>query len=120
MAHSAKNIESTAEENAPSPAEIILGTQIPSDQGFEFKKVTTRRDFSILKVLGEVTNKSGRGYSVANFAITLFDKNGKLLDTAYGNVSNLANGATKKFEIPLVGVWGDEIGRYKIEFKNGM
>jgi hypothetical protein len=114
------NADSMAEESGPSAAELVLGTQIPSDQGFEFKNVTTRRDFSILKVLGKVTNKSGRSYSVANFTLTLYDRSGKVLDTEYSSVSHLPNGATKSFEIPVVGAWGDEIGRYKIEFRNGM
>jgi hypothetical protein len=113
-------VEPTVEERSPSPGEMSVGTQIPAGQGFEFTNVTTRRDFSIFKVLGEVTNNSGRSYSTAHFVITLYDKGGKLLDSARTDVSNLADGATRKFEIPVVGVWGDEIGRYKIEFKGGM
>jgi hypothetical protein len=118
-ARATKDVDSTVEESAPSPGEMSVGTQIPVDQRFEFKNITTRRDFSIFKVLGEVTNHSGRSYSSANFVITVYDKGGKLLDSAHFNVSNLADGGTKSFEVPIVGVWGDEIGRYKIEFKNG-
>ena len=115
-----KNMDEVLEENTPSFGGMTAGTQSQSDQGFEFNNITTRKDFGIFKVLAEVTNNSGRSYSVANFVITLYDKDGKLLDSAHTKVSNLADGATKTFEIPVVGVWGDEIGRYKLEFRNGL
>ena len=73
-----------------------------------------------MKFLGEVTNNSGRSYSTATFVITVYDKGGKVVDSACFSVSNLADGATRTFEVPIVGVWGDEIGRCKIEFKRGM
>jgi hypothetical protein len=111
--------ESAPDESTPSPGEMGVGTQIPVNQGFEFKNITTRRDFSIFKVLGEVINHSGRSYSNGTFVITVYDKDGHSLDSVPFNVSKLADGATRTFEIPFVGVWGDEIGRYKIEFKNG-
>jgi hypothetical protein len=117
-ASASKKTDTAIEDSTTSLGELDFGMQ--SDQGFEFKNAKTRKDFGILKVLVEVTNNSGRSYPIANFVITLYDKDGKLLDSGHATVSNLTDGATKSFEAPVIGVWGDEIGRCKIQFENGM
>jgi hypothetical protein len=88
-------------------------------QGFDSKNVIMRSEFGVLRVVGEVTNKSGRGYSMANLRVTLYDNNGKLIDTGNAIVSNIANGQTKSFEAPFVGVTTSQVDKYKIEFENG-
>lgn len=96
-----------------------METPVVSD-GFEFKNATLRSDSGMIRVIGEVTNRSGKSYSVANFTVTLYDKKGKLLDTGHAIVSNLENGQTKSFEAPFTNVTTSEIDKYRIQFENGL
>ena len=73
----------------------------------------------MLKVMGEVTNNSGKNYTLANFVVTLYDENGGLIDTGYANVSNLADGETKSFMAPILGLSDDQVDKYKMQFENG-
>jgi hypothetical protein len=88
-------------------------------QGFQFKNVTMRDDLGLVRMKGEVTNGSGQSYSVANFTITLYDKKGDLITSGVANVSNLAKGDTKTFDVPIAGVTTKQIARYTIQFDNG-
>jgi hypothetical protein len=94
--------------------------QTAAGVGFDFKNVTMRADYGLTRVIGEVTNKSGRSYSMANFVVTLYDDKGKLLDTGNAIVSNLANGQTKSFEADFVGVSTSQVDQYKIQFDYGL
>lgn len=90
-----------------------------NSQSFDYKNVTVKSDYGLTRVIGEVTNKSGRSYAAAIFVVTLYSTDGKLLDTGNAAVSNLGNGDTKSFEAPFVGVPHDKIDKYKIQFESG-
>jgi len=94
-------------------------TPTAESQNFDFKNVTVKSDFGLTRVIGEVTNNSGRSYSIASFVVTLYDKQGKLLDTGYANVSNLTDGQSKIFGAPFTSNSYNEIDKYKIQFENG-
>jgi uncharacterized Zn finger protein (UPF0148 family) len=95
-----------------------LGPSV-SQAGFDYKNVSMSSEFGILKVIGEVTNKSSTSYTLANFVVSLYDSNGKLIDTGYVNVSNLAAGQTKSFDAIFMGASPNQVDKYKIQFENG-
>ena len=66
--------------------------------------MTMRDDLGLVRVTGEVANGSGQSYSTANFTITLYGKNGNVITSGIANVSNLAKGNTKTFDVPIAGV----------------
>ena len=95
-------------------------TNPSTNQNFDFKNVVLRSEFGALRVIGEVTNKSGKDYTLANFGVSLYDEDGRLLDTGAAIVSNLANGQTKSFEAMFLGIQSSEVDKYKIDFENGL
>ena len=70
--------------------------------------------------LGEMTNNSGRDYTLANFIVSVYDENEKLIETAYINISNFAKDDKKSFEALLIDSQASQIASYKIQFENGM
>jgi hypothetical protein len=91
-----------------------------SSSEFQFTNVKLRYEFGMLRVVGEGTNRSGEDYSVANFVVTLYDKNGELIDSGHAIISNFKNGQTKTFEAPFINVTSSQVNTYKIEFENGL
>ena len=72
------------------------------------------------QALGEITNGSGRDYQLANFMLSVYDSNDRLLQGVYINISNIPNGVTKSFTTFLLDTSISEIVSYKIQFENGL
>ena len=91
----------------------------PAGNGFYYENVSFKNDV-MNQVLGEITNESGKDYLLANFILSVYDRNAKLLQTAFINVSNIPTGITKSFTTFLAGTSIGEISSYKIQFENGL
>jgi len=94
------------------------GTKIAG--GFVYKNVRFKSSYAgYVDVIGEMTNNSGRSYTLANFMISVYDKNDNLLATGYITISNFRNGQTKSFETSIEANYSS-ISKYKIDFENGL
>ena len=86
--------------------------------GFSYDNVSFKEEFGMVNVIGEMTNNSGTNYTLANFLVSVYGDDGKLIGTGYINMSNLLNGQTKTFN-GLVDANYSAISKYKIQFENG-
>ena len=86
--------------------------------GFSYSNVSFKEQLSMTIVIGEMTNNSNKDYTIANFMVSAYDNNGKLIGTGYINISNFSNGQTKTFE-GFVDADYNSISKYKIQFENG-
>jgi len=69
--------------------------------------------FGTVKIVGTVTNNTGRDIGYAQISFTGFDKSGAQVDTALANMANLKVGARWRFEAVSFkqgGVWRYELG----------
>lgn len=69
--------------------------------------------FGTVKIVGTVTNDTGRDIGYAQISFTGFDKSGAQVDTALANMANLKAGARWRFEAVSFkqgGVWRYELG----------
>jgi hypothetical protein len=99
---------------AAEPTTDILG-------GFAYKNVSFKPGpGEYVDVIGEMTNKSGRDYTLANFVVSVYNANDNLLATGYIMISNLLSGQTKSFYSPMIEANYNAIKRYKIDFENGL
>ena len=71
------------------------------------------------QALGEISNGSDQNYQLANFILSIYDNDEKLLDTVYINISNIPTGVTKSFQAFLLNTQINEVSSYKIQFENG-
>ena len=92
----------------------------PAGNGFFYKNVSMSSQLGTAGVIGEMGNRSGRDYQLANFVISVYDENGSLLATGYTNISTFSNGNTKSFQAFFPGVAVNQIKKYKIQFENGL
>lgn len=86
--------------------------------GFEYKNVSYGISPLGVEFIGEVTNRSGQDFSLANFALSVYSTDGKLLDVIYFNLSNFKHGMTKSFSAFSLKDLPSNI-KYKIQFENG-
>ncbi len=94
------------------------GTRIAGN--FVYKNVRFKSFYAgYIEVIGEMTNNSGRSYTLANFIISVYDKNDNLLAIGYITISNFRNGQTKSFETIIEANY-NSISKYKIDFENGL
>ena len=65
-----------------------------------------------------MTNNSGRDHRMVEFLISVYDKNGKLIDTDFILFSKFAKGDTKSFKQIFISrlVARHQIASYKIQF----
>lgn len=85
---------------------------------FEYKNISFKDNGNYIKVIGEITNNSGKDYKVANFMISVYNNEGNLVSTGYANISNLSNGQTKSINTLIEGQ-RSKVSKYKIQFENG-
>lgn len=101
-------------------ADKIKGEGNPPDgDGFDYTALNFQRDDFLPKLVGEVTNKSGKDYTSAIFKVTLYDVNKQLLGTVDVIVPNLKKGQTKTFDGFLQSIDSAKIKSYKIQFQTG-
>jgi hypothetical protein len=94
--------------------------RIPAGNGFYYHNVSLRTGALGAECVGEMTNNSGRGYQLANFVLSLYDGNDRLLETAYILISNIENGVTKSFQTFLMNTPVNHVSAYKIQFESGL
>lgn len=85
---------------------------------FEYKNVSYGDSPLGIEFIGEVTNSSGQDFSLANFALSVYSTDGKLLDVIYFNLSNFKHGMTKSFKALSQKDLPSNL-KYKIQFENG-
>jgi len=74
----------------------------------------------MVKMLGEMTNDSGKNFKAASFIITFYDQKGQLLETGDFLINNFSKGQTKPFTAYIENLIYESIHRYKIEFDFGI
>jgi hypothetical protein len=111
--------ESSKSEEVPESS--IVGTRIPG--GFSYSNVgfwpaEFLSPFKA-KVLGEVTNNSGKNYGLALFQVSLYDEENQLIEVCIVRIEPFLLGETKSF----VGDLSSDrslIKRYRIAFDGGL
>ena len=92
---------------------------IPAGNGFYCGNVSFRTGTLGAECIGEITNRSGQSYQLANFVLSVYDEDDRLLETTYINISNIGNGVTKSFQTFLMNAPLSRVSAYKIQFENG-
>jgi len=107
-----------SDQRRTTPAEPA-GEEIRSG-GFSFRNITYRAGaLGGSEFIGEVTNKSGKSYTFVSFTLSVYDLNGKLIDTTPVLVTNIQNGQTKSFSADFLRDLPSHI-KYKIDFENDL
>lgn len=68
---------------------------------------------------GEVTNETGKDFSLVFFNLTLYDISGKVIGSNSFMISGLRNGQTKPFDVTVYGVDSNKIWDWKLEYDRG-
>ena len=88
--------------------------------GFSYKNVKLTKSMDMIKVMGEMTNASGKNFKAASFIITFYDHKGQLLETGDFLINNFSKGQTKPFSAYMENLIYESVDRYKIEFDFGI
>jgi len=88
--------------------------------GFSYKNVKLTKSMGMLKVMGEMTNDSGKNFKAASFIITFYDQKGQLLETGDFLINNFSKGLTKPFTAYIENLIYKSIHRYKIDSDFGI
>jgi hypothetical protein len=115
----AENAELRKPADAHTARETAAATAPADGDGFSYSGVSFTDGGFIPKLVGEVTNKSGKGYQLATFKVSFNDADKKLLGTADLAVQNLKAGQQKAFDALLLGVTVERVKSYKIQFESG-
>lgn len=83
-------------------------------KGFFVKNVEFRPFGSSSYVTGEILNKSGRDYSIADFKVQVYDNADILLGKHGFSIMGSRKNSTKTFEEVVVGISPDDISKYAI------
>ena len=107
--------------SAPEQGNEADAASPPADDNaaaFVYDNVSFKQGVLGTRCLGEITNRSGRDYGMAQFTLSVYSADGALLDTSPIFIQTFATGQTKTFdegvEAPL-----DKVGKYKIQFESG-
>jgi tetratricopeptide (TPR) repeat protein len=87
--------------------------------GFCYGNVSSKAGLFGVEYIGEITNGSGQDYQLANFVLSVYDEDRRLLGTVYISISNIGNDVTKSFQTVLTNTSLSRISTYKIQFENG-
>lgn len=88
--------------------------------GFSYKNVKLTKSMGMVKVMGEMTNDSGKNFKAASFIITFYDRKGRLLETGDILINSFSSGQTKPFNAYIENLNYESVHRYKIEFDFGI
>jgi len=98
---------------------ILCGVALATEERFPLQGVEVLSSAGVNLVQGEITNNSGRRFTVATLTLSFYDENDNLLGTAPIFVQNFAAGSTVPFNVtserPLAG-WVT----YRIRLDSGM
>lgn len=86
---------------------------------FPIKNFSYRSSMTGTRFIGEIINDSKNDYSTAVFKLSLYDKDGKLLDVADILISNFPAGSTKSWDADCLETVNG-IASYKVQFETGM
>ena len=88
--------------------------------GFSYKNMKLTKSMGMVKVIGEMTNDSGKNFKAASFIITFYDQKGQLLETGDFLINNFSKGQMKPFTAYMENLIYESIHRYKIQFDFGI
>ena len=88
--------------------------------GFSYKNVKLTESMGMVRVLGEMTNGSGKDFKAIGFIITFYDRKNRLLETGDILINNFSKGQTKPFTAYIENLNYENVHRYKIEFDFGI
>ncbi len=88
--------------------------------GFSYQNVKLTKSMNMVKVMGEMTNGSGKNFRAASFIISFYDQKGQLLETGDILINNFSDGQTKLFTAYMENLIYESVHRYKIEFDFGI
>jgi len=88
--------------------------------GFSYKNVKLTKSMDMVKVMGEMTNGSGKNFRAASFIITFYDQKGQLLETGDILINIFSDGQTKPFTAYMENLIYESVHRLKIEFDFGI
>ena len=82
---------------------------------FLFDKVTLSSPYAgVVDFMGEVLNRSGISYSILSFQVTFYNSDDGVTGNQNIFIQGLKDGQTKSFNVPVTGVYLDEIRGWKI------
>ncbi len=111
-------VEGWIEEKSLTDDLLSIADKTSAGSGFYYKNVSFKSGI-MNQALGEISNGSDQNYQLANFILSIYDNDEKLLDTVYINISNIPTGVTKSFQAFLLNTQINEVSSYKIQFENG-
>jgi hypothetical protein len=90
-------------------------------KGWNVDNISFKNDgISGTECIGEVFNNTGNDYQTAMFTLSLYDANGRLLETSPFVINSFPNGQTKSFSCPFLSTARNLIDHYKFQFDGGM
>jgi uncharacterized protein YraI len=89
-------------------------------RGFSYKNMKLTKSMGMVKMLGEMTNDSGKNFKAASFIITFYDQKGQLLETGDFLINNFSKGQTKPFTAYIENLIYESVHRYEIDFDFGI
>ena len=94
------------------------GTAPSAEEAFPVAKLRLVRGAKP-QLTGELTNKSGRSFREANFAVRYFDAAGALLGQGTVSLRDFAPGQTRSWSAPLNKLKPEQVQSYTVEFDEG-
>lgn len=88
--------------------------------GFSYKNVKLKKSMGMVKVMGEMTNHSGKDFKATSFIISFYDRKDRLLETGDILINNFSKGQTKPFTAYIENLKYESVYRYKIDFDFGI
>ncbi|KXS45554.1 MAG: hypothetical protein AWU54_290 [Candidatus Frackibacter sp. T328-2] len=99
---------------------VLADTDI-SDGNFTYDNVRViYSNGDEIKILGEMTNNSGKDYDLIQFTITLYDFSDEILEAEEFFISNLNNEETKTFKKTIYKDYSTYHHDFKIQFDDGI
>ncbi|MGQ9628939.1 MAG: FxLYD domain-containing protein [bacterium] len=87
--------------------------------GFGYRHIKFGDAAGFVEVTGEMMNDSGRNYTLADFAIIIYDRDGNFLTLEHIVITNFKNGEVKSFRL-IAHARPEFAKRYIIRFEEGI
>ena len=91
---------------------------LSADAGFYYKNVSFKETSIGTEMIGEMSNFSGKDYSYVMFVVSVYDVDGKLIETNSALISNFPHGSTKSFTVYFTETLPSDV-QYKIQYELG-
>lgn len=86
---------------------------------FSHHNVSYSSDTFGTEIIGELTNNSGVNYKIASFSISLYSKDGDLIDVVHFIINNFQRGQTRSFTATSLKIAPKGV-RFKIQLESGL